>query len=80
MNRNEQEGKGNLTGKSEEYNASLLQNAPQMPDAPSMNDSRANVENEHLVQNASEDREVAPEFGDAADPAAEELGTHHRDE
>ena len=49
------------------------------PDAPTMNDSKANVGNDNLVQ-GSPGGELSPEFGDAADPADEQLGQHHRDE
>ena len=50
------------------------------PAAPLMSDREGGATNENLVQSATEDREVTPEFGDAADPTFEELGTHHRDE
>lgn len=49
------------------------------PDAPAMNDSKASVGNDNLLQ-GTPGREMNPEFGDAADPASEQLGLHHRDE
>lgn len=80
MNREEKNTRQNLEAEAQEYNASLGQGPAQAPDAPTMNDARTNVNTENLTQSASADREVAPEFGDAADPTSEELGTHHRDE
>jgi len=50
-----------------------------MPDAPTMNDSKSNVANDNMLQ-GTPGREMAPEYGDAADPTSEELGLHHRDE
>ncbi len=50
------------------------------PSAPVMSDREGNATTENLTQTAAEDREVTPEFGDAADPASEEMGLHHRDE
>jgi hypothetical protein len=49
------------------------------PDSPTVNDSKANVASNNLMQGGL-GREMNPEFGDAADPASEELGQHHRDE
>jgi hypothetical protein len=80
MNSEEKNPKHNLAEEAQEYNASLGQGPVQKPDAPTMGDQRTNVNTENLTQSASGDREVAPEFGDAADPTSEELGTHHRDE
>ncbi len=51
-----------------------------IPSAPVMSDREGSAGNENMFQNATDDREVTPEFGDAADPTQEELGTHHRDE
>ena len=50
------------------------------PDSPTMNDGRVNVHTDNLTPGAAADREVTPEYGNAADPTSEELGTHHRDE
>lgn len=80
MNRDEKTPKQHLSEEGLEWNASLGQKPVQVPDAPTMNDGRVNVNTENLTQGAAADREVAPEHGDAADPASEELGTHHRDE
>lgn len=80
MNKNTQNPSENLSGKAREYNAHLRQDAPVQPDAPSMTDRKTDVNDENLTQGAAADGEVAPEFGDAADPASEELGRHHRDE
>jgi len=49
------------------------------PNAPTMNDGKANVANDNLLQGIP-GSELNPEFGDAADPASEQLGQHHRDE
>jgi hypothetical protein len=49
------------------------------PDAPTMNDSRANVANNALTGGTA-GRELNPEFGDAADPTFEKLGTGGRDD
>ena len=73
-----------------EKNASnLQQNSPAQgaapagaklqPDAPTINDSRANVAGDELLQ-GSAGRELNPEYGDAADPTAEKLGTGGRDD
>lgn len=80
MNREEKTPKRNLSEEGQEINADLGQSPVQAPGAATMNDQRANVNTENLTQTASGDRDVAPEFGDAADPTSEELGTHHRDE
>ncbi len=45
-----------------------------------MSDRATSVDSERLTQSAAQDGEVAPEFGDAADPTSEELGLSHRDE
>ena len=80
MNPDNKNPKHNLAEEGQEWNASLGQKPVQAPDAPTMNDARTNVNTENLTQGAAADREVAPEYGDAADPTSEELGTHHRDE
>ena len=80
MNKDPQDSRQNLSGKAEEYKASLRQDTLVQPDAPSMTDRKTDVNDENLTQGAATDREVAPEFGDAADPTSEELGQHHRDE
>lgn len=80
MNKDEKTPKRNLAEEGQAYNASLGQKPAQAPDAPTMGDQRTNVNTENITQSASDDREVTPEYGDAADPTSEELGTHHRDE
>jgi hypothetical protein len=80
MNQEEKNPKHHLAEEGQEYQAGLEKKPVQAPDAPTMNDARVNVHTENLTQTASGDREVNPEYGDAADPTSEELGTHHRDE
>ena len=53
--------------------------SPVMPDAPTMTDSKANVAKDDLTQGMA-GRELNPEYGDAADPASEKLGTDGRDD
>lgn len=50
-----------------------------VPDTPTMNDSKANVAKDDLVQ-GTVDRELNPEYGDAADSTSEKLGTDSRDD
>ena len=67
--------------KAQEKDASLQQDAIRQPDALSMTDSSANAASDNLTQNVSGGSEIAPEYGDAQDPAFEMLtGGHHRDE
>jgi hypothetical protein len=80
MKKEEKAPKRNPSEEGQEYYDSLSREPVRVPDAPTMNDARTNVNTENISQTASGDREVAPEFGDAADPTSEELGTHHRDE
>jgi hypothetical protein len=73
----------------EQKETNLQQNSPAQgaapagaslqPDAPTVNDSKANVANDKFLQ-GSAGRELNPEYGDAADPAAEKLGTGGRDD
>lgn len=49
------------------------------PDAPTFNDNKANVANDNLSQGFV-GTELNPEFGDAADPTAEKIGTDSRDD
>lgn len=53
-------------------------NSRLQPDAPTINDSRANVAQDNLSQGTA-GSELNPEFGDAADPTSEKLGTDSRD-
>ena len=53
-------------------------NSRLQPDAPTINDSRANVVKDSLSQGRA-GTELNPEFGDAADPTSEKLGTESRD-
>ena len=48
-------------------------------DAPAFSDSRANVASSDLLQGTA-GRELNPEYGDAADPTAEKLGSGGRDD
>jgi hypothetical protein len=54
-------------------------NSRMAPDAPTINDSRANVAKNDLTQGVT-GSEINPEFGDAADPTSEKLGTDSRDD
>ncbi len=54
------------------------QNSRMAPDAPTINDSRANVAKDDFTQGVA-GTELNPEFGDAADPASEKMGTDSRD-
>ncbi|RYZ57260.1 MAG: hypothetical protein EOO14_11180 [Chitinophagaceae bacterium] len=53
-------------------------NSRMAPDAPTINDSRANVAKDDFTQGVA-GTELNPEFGDAADPTSEKLGTDSRD-
>lgn len=53
-------------------------NSRVQPDAPTINDSRANVAKDNLSQGVA-GTELNPEYGDAADPTSEKLGTDSRD-
>lgn len=53
--------------------ASLVNNSRMQPDASSMSDRAENINDENLTQSASQDGEIAPEYGDAADPTFEAL-------
>ena len=72
----------------EENTRNIQQNSPAQgktndnriqPDAATMNDAAANVASDNLLQ-GTPGTELSPEYGDAADPASEQLGQHHRDE
>lgn len=54
-------------------------NSRLQPDAPTINDSKANMAKDNLSQGVA-GTELNPEFGDAADPASEKLGTDSRDD
>jgi hypothetical protein len=54
-------------------------NSQTQPDAPTFNDSRANVAKDNLTQGTA-GTELNPEFGDAADPTSEKMGTDSRDD
>lgn len=54
-------------------------NSRLQPDAPTINDSKANVAKDNLSQGFV-GTELNPEFGDAADPTSEKLGTDIRDD
>ena len=66
--------------KGDHLDARIKEGQTAQPSAPVMSDRDGNATTENLHQSATEDYEVAPEFGDAADPTSEELGLHHRDE
>lgn len=53
-------------------------NSRMAADAQTISDSRANVAKEDLTQGVS-GSERNPEFGNAADPSSEKLGTDSRD-
>ena len=53
--------------------------AKTVADAPTVNDSRANVAGNTLQQGVA-GHELNPEYGDAADPTSEKLGTDRRDD
>lgn len=73
----------------EENSKNIQQNSPAQglapggsytqADAPTINDSKAGVANDDLMQGTT-GRELNPEYGDAADPTSEKLGTCSRDD